>query len=170
MKKFFPMLQTILIGTSWISFGYLLAKLYTKNIKFSLWCVSFGIQIIGVIFNGRTDLAYGIYGNPALYYLNGLLGTYIIIQAYQYIDKTKFAKAFTWFGKNTMVVLCTSSFVIEMMRLLDYKLLGTALPSLGFTEGIVLCSLIMIIEIVIILFCNKYFWFFLGKTRTADIA
>lgn len=50
-----------------------------------------------------------------------------------------------------MTVLCTHMFFVELIRLLDYKLLDNFLPKLGIVEGIVFCVILSTCEGVLIL-------------------
>ena len=165
IKQYFPMMQTIVIGLSLFSLGYLLEKVFSMKPKWLLFATTVVMHLVLALFNNRVDLAYGIYGNPLLYYINGLLGTYVFIHTYWYVSKLKISNIFTWLGENSLIVLCTSSLVIEILRLLDYKLFKSILPSLGYAEGIVLCIFVILIEFLIILVCNKYLWFLKGEKK-----
>lgn len=170
LKQILPMLQTTIIGSAFIALGFLCSKVYSTPIRPISWAVCAVIHLVLSFINQYVDLAYGIYGNTILYFVNGLLGTYVLIQSFAFLGQHPASRWFVWLGRNTMVVLCTSSFVIEMLRLLDYKLTNSALSSLGFAEGILLCLLTMLTEIIVILFCNKYLWFVLGKSRSQQVS
>ena len=163
LREAAPGLQRIVIGCAFMSLGFLGAKIYTSSFRLPLWLGCVALQFALAIPNDRVDMAYGIYGNPVLYYANGLLGTFAAIQAFACLAKSRLGSLIVWLGENSMIVLCTSSLVIEILRLLDYKLTDSVLPSLGTAEGIVLCALAMLIEIPIIIFCNRYLYDLLGK-------
>lgn len=112
-----------------------------------------------------------IFGNVLLYYLNGLLGTWLTVSAYPLLSSLgmeKIISPIVWFGQNTIIILCTSSLVIEVLRILDYKIFSNVLPSLGSMEGIVLCLITMIIE-AFTMCCNKYLWFLFGKKISKSV-
>lgn len=163
MREILPSLQSVIIGSAFMSLGFLCSKRYLASIRFPVWTECALIHLILAMLNGRVDLAYGVYGNPFLYFANGLLGSYVIIRAFSYLEKSRLTSFIVWLGEHTIIVLCTSSMVIEILRLADYKIAGSVLPSLGYIEGIILCSFTIMVETTIILFCNKYLWF---VTRT----
>ena len=156
-------LQRILIGSAFMSLGVLCAKIYTAPIKSLLWVGFVVLHLVLAIPNDRVDMAYGIYGNPILYYVNGLLGTFVVIRVFTYLAKFRLGNFTVWLGENSIIVLCTSSLVIEVLRLMDYKITNSGLPSLGIAEGILLCTIVMMIEVVIIRFCNRYLSALFGK-------
>ena len=55
--------------------------------------------------------------------------------------------------------------IVEIVRLLDYKLLGNLLYKLGIFEGLVFGSIVMISEIPIIFIMKRYFGFALGNRK-----
>lgn len=167
LREVAPSLQRIVIGCAFMSLGFLGAKIYTASFRLPLWLGCVACHLALAIPNVRVDLAYGIYGNPVLYYLNGLLGTFAAIQAFAYLAKYRLSRFIVWLGENTIIVLCTSNLVIEILRLIDYKLTDSVLPSLGTAEGICLCALVMLTEIFIILFCNKYLAVLCGRKSAA---
>lgn len=176
MAVFFPVLrgvspsiQNIIIGSSFIAMGVLGGKIYTASIKFPLWLGCAALHLVLAMQNGCVDLAYGVYGNPVMYFVNGLLGTFVVIRAFAWLAESWLGKFVVWFGENSIVVLCTSSMVIEILRLMDYKLTNSMLPSLRDGEGIVLCILVIMAEILIIRFCNRYLWFITGKPQAKNV-
>lgn len=165
LSQLIPMMQRVVIGTTFLALGFLWSDIYTKPISTARWIATFIFHIAAALLNGRVDLAYGVYGNPVMYFLNGLLGTFLIIHAARFFLDNKFGKLLVWLGQNTIVVLCTSSLVIEILRLLDYKLFGSVLPDFGSAEGVILCTLTMMTEMILIRYCKKYLWFL---TATAE--
>lgn len=163
LRAIAPGIQNIIIGTAFLSLGCLCAQICTASVRFPLWTGCAVLHLILAILNQRVDMAYGVYGYPALYIVNGLLGTTVAIRAFDWLARSRVGNLLVWFGENTIVVLCTSSMVIEVFRLMDYKLANAILPSLGSAEGIILGALVMVVETLIILFCNKYLWFITGK-------
>lgn len=165
LRGVLPGVQNIIIGTAFRSLGFLCARIYTTTIKFPLWLGCAVLHLVLAMMNDRVDLAYGVYENPILYFANGLLGTFVAIRVFTWLAKSRFCNVIVWLGENSIIVLCTSSMVIEVFRLMDYKLTNSILPSLGGAEGIILCAAVMMAEVIMILFCNKYLWFITGKKR-----
>lgn len=106
-----------------------------------------------------------VYGNYVLFCLDALLGTWLIIQFYQLLASARlerYAEMVTWFGRNSIVMVCTSLYAIDILRLVDYKLFGNILPRLGSAEGLLLCMLSMTVEAAAIIVFNKFLWFTFG--------
>ena len=105
--------------------------------------------------NSLVSLVSCTFGNATLYVLNSLLGTFILMQIsihlYQTFEQSRITSGLAYIGRNSIVVLCTQSFVIEFIRLADYKLLHSVLPQLGYGEGFVFCAIVMLIEIPIMM-------------------
>lgn len=67
-----------------------------------------------------------------------------------------------YWGENSIKILCLHSFVIQIIRLFDYKLLGNLLPRLGIFEGIVFAILVMAILTILMPVFNKFFYWSFG--------
>lgn len=68
-----------------------------------------------------------------------------------------------FFGKNSIVILCTNNVVIEILRLLDSKLGGGFFLSHGTLGNVLFAALLATIEIPIIIIGMKYFRCFFGE-------
>lgn len=155
-----------LTGASFIYLGWWLADRLNRQWKFHVWIILCILHVFSAAVNGRIDVLARDYGNFVLFYLNALLGSWPTIQLYHILMSVRwewFSNLFVWFGKNSLIVVCTSLYAIEFIRLSDYKLLGGILQTFGATEGIILCSLAMGLEAIAIIFCEKYLWFTFGK-------
>lgn len=155
-----------LTGASFIYLGWWLADLLNRPCKFRTWAVLCALQAFLAAVNGQVSVLGREYGNFVLFYLNALLGSWLMIQLYRILMRIGWeplGNLFVWFGKNSLIVVCTSLYAIEFLRLADYKLLGGILPAFGDAEGIILCSLAMGLEAIAIIFCGKYLWFTFGR-------
>lgn len=155
-----------LTGTSFIYLGWCLADPLNRPCKFRVWVVLCIAHIFLAIVNGQVDVLGREYGNFVLFYLNALLGSWLIIQLYHLLAQIRWEQLgnlFVWFGENTLIVVCTSLYAIDFIRLADYKLLGSLLPSFGIAEGLILCTLAIGLEVIAISICRKYLWLTFGK-------
>lgn len=111
--------------------------------------------------NGLVSIVSCTFENAALYVLNSLLGTFVLLQLsmglHQTCGQMRIISGLAYIGRNSIIVLCTQSFVIEVIRLVDYKLLHSFLPQLGYGEGFVFCTLVMLIEIPTMIIGRKYY-------------
>lgn len=155
-------------GVFFLWLGWLFAKPFSQLRKSYIWVIAFVLHLILSRLNGQVDMLGRVYGNYVLFCLDALMGTWLTIQLYQLLAAARlerYAEFATWFGRNSIVLVCTSLYAIDILRLVDYKLFGNILPRLGSAEGILLCTLALSIEFVVIIVCKKTLWFTFGKSR-----
>ena len=76
---------------------------------------------------------------------------------------------FNYWGENSLTIMCVHMFIIEFIRLVDYKFLGNIFPQMNELEGIVMAIIVMSSCEIIVPVLNKYFYFLLGKKRRATV-
>lgn len=81
-----------------------------------------------------------------------------------YLDKRNIRLLEYW-GKNSIKILCLHGFIIEIIRLVDYKIFGNVLVCMGRWEGVVFTSIIMIILTSSMPLINKFLWWSFGERR-----
>lgn len=59
-------------------------------------------------------------------------------------------------GKHSTSIWLIHMLIIEIIRLLDYKLLGNSLYQLGYVEGFWFAGLVIAVEICILVVLNKF--------------
>ena len=145
------------VGTGFMAIGYYCSKYYIRKINLILVIFAFFIHIYLSLQNQTVSLATLEFGNVFLYIINSVLGTYIVIQFCIVLKDNKLRLSFlNTVGKNTIIVLGTSSILIEIVRLFDYKIFNNILIRLNIFEGIILCIIVMVVEYVIIYIYKKY--------------
>ena len=156
-------------GMSFIWLGWIGEKTFTDRCRH--WTVFGSLCVLHLILarrNGQVDMLSRAFGNGILFYVNALVGTWLIIQTYHLLrakclDGAR--KGVSWLGKNSVVLVCTSFFAIEFLRLVEYKLFGGFLPRLGNAEGIVLCLAAILLEIPMIHASERFLWFAFGRKK-----
>ena len=123
-------------------------------ILFYLYCVNV---------NGMVSMVSMTYSNPILYIVNSVIGSYILLQISYNIPKVINLKIVENIGKYSIIILCNHMIIIEIVRLLDYKLFGNIFHKLGYLEGFVFGFLVLIISYMLIPIYNRYFKFIFGK-------
>ena len=113
--------------------------------------------------NGQVSMVSLTYSNPILYLICGILGSYLLIQLSQRAAALKGFPVLECFGKDSVIILCTHMIIIEITRLLDYKLFSNVLEKLGYLEGIFFGVLVLAVMYLIIPFCNRYLKLLFGK-------
>lgn len=144
LPKSGPIIECFLracIGYLFMTIGFYGYNIYKKKACNRLFLVILFVSVGFSYLNGPVDMADRIFGNPILYLLNGLLGTWIMIQLCMKIEKYVLGVPWAFiklWGEKSIIVLCTHGFVIQILRLLDFKIFNNILPSFGIIEGMVI--------------------------------
>ncbi len=143
-----------MIGMGFFAFGFLIGRKEQKTDcrKVNNWFLPICV-VLYVIFsltNGMVSLVSLKLSNPILYTWNAILGTITVLMFSDLSLKSRIGNLVKPFlvmmGRNTLFILGTHMLLVEVARLLDYKLAGGFFPKLGLAEGITLGLLICIIE------------------------
>ncbi len=176
------------VGLGFFTLGFYGANLFRKKAHPLLLCGATAVFAVAALWNGVTRMISSNYANPLLFVISSVLGSYVMIQVCGRIADAvkatnKCLRLFAWWGKNTMIILCTHSVLIDLLRLLDYKgfgnifsawqngdyaAYGCLLPRLGFWEMFVLCGIVMAIECALIPLCNRFFGPLFGKFQKTE--
>ena len=155
-------------GFVFVCFGYLsyiLSKMQARNKKLTIFSspwTSLLLMILGAIIsliNGFAAIGSYDFGFVPFFYisafltLEGLCGLCKVAPKLQIIP---------FFGKNSIVVLCTNNIIIEILRLLDSKLGGNFFLFHGMVGTFLFAILLALIEFPIIVIGMKYFKYFFG--------
>ena len=102
-----------------------------------------------------------------VFYLNGCVGSLVLIGLSKKLVNIKFTtvnfKLLSNWGINSIIILCLHRFIIEVIRLVDYKFLDYFFVKLNFFEGIVIAIIVMIcLKIIIYMIPTKLYILF-GK-------
>ncbi len=156
------------IGMGFFAVGYYGKRLITKPSKpWTLGLYIFAYALLSTV-NGQVSMVGLDFSNPILYAVNGVLGAYLLYQICLKIQNWKIAPVIIYFGKNTAIVLCTHMFVVEGIRLLDYKLFNNALYRFGIFEGFLFGGIVLTVMAVSIYLINRYAWYLFGNKRRKD--
>ncbi len=163
VNRWATVLWRSMVGVGFFSVGFYGKNILTHRIK-GIWllCLT-GIYLLLVYANGQVSLVSQRYSNPLLYLLNGILGSYLLIQAAQKIPMGSKYRMIENLGRNSVVVLCTHMIVVELMRVADYKIFANMLPRLGYMEGIIFGVLVLSIIYPMIPVSNRYCKTLFGK-------
>lgn len=72
-------------------------------------------------------------------------------------------KFLSFFGKDSIVVLCTNNLLIEIFRLLDYKLTGNVFLRLGIPGAFLFAAIILAFEILAVYLSHTRFMILFGR-------
>lgn len=156
-------LQRSLIGVGFFAVGFYGKPLFTtrRSTPLLLGCCVLYLWLVKL--NGMVSLVSLEYSNPVLYTVNSLLGSWLLCQFCLRLPCGKWAVGVEYLGKNTVIVLCTHMFFVEIIRLLDHKLFDSMLPTLGIWEGVAFGGIVVGLMFPVIALSNRYFGKMFGK-------
>lgn len=151
--------------------GYRLAKY--NIIKRCSLIMSMCLIIVGTFLSqieGYSSMGEFNLGNPMLYFITFVtmsLGFLSLFWNFEYKESLGFPKGLgqflSYWGRNSIIVLVTHNLILEVFRLLDYKLFNLAIRDAGLIGSIPLTVLILLLEIPIIYLANHQLAFLFGK-------
>lgn len=151
------------IGTGFMAIGFYLYNIYNKELPSYLLIIVFIIHTYCTFMNGTVSIASRTFFNPVLYVMDSCLGTLLIFNiSMKLTSNSLFIKNIIglW-GKKSIKILCFHTFLIQIIRLLDYKLLNNILPRFFCFEGIILSFIALSILTLSMPLINKFFnWSF----------
>ena len=145
-----------LICYSFIYIGYALSLLnLLKHLNTVISILVLGMCSIFALYNGFSEIGSIQLNNPILFYVNAIGITWTLFFFLNISKDTKVMKSLSFFGRNSIVILCTNNIIIEIIRLLDYRIWNNILLSWNTCGAIVLSVIIILIEIGLIKIVNS---------------
>lgn len=137
--------------------GYIIAYFeIIEKINIFIALVMFAAGIPLAIINGSVGLSALTFNNGFLYILNSLITSIAVISIlYCFEQKNVHLSFLEFFGRDSIVVLCTNNLLIEAIRVLDSKLTGNILINLGLIGCVVFTVILIALELCIIYFSKK---------------
>ena len=140
-------LKWILAAFVYLIMGYYGISFFQKSRKCMIPCAGV-IVLIASYFNVRVDINNGVFGNPLLYVLGAVFGTYLAIILCQ--RKLPLKSIWSFLGKNSLIVMGTHTLLIQILW---YKIFTGEIPN--WIASCCLFLLVLICEGIIILTYNK---------------
>lgn len=105
-------LKWILAALVYLIIGYYGISFFQKSRKCMIPCVGV-IVLIASYFNVRVDINNGVFGNPLLYVLGAVAGTYLVITRCQ--CKLPLKSIWSFLGRNSLIVMGTHTLLIQIL-------------------------------------------------------
>lgn len=142
-----------LIGWIFVEIGISLSK-HRIHEKIPIGGVT-ALLVIGAVlseYNGFSAIGSLQLQNPLLFFANAAMTSTGILALCKYAEtvRTAHLKCLELYGRNTIVVVCTNNLLIEIIRLLDYKLFGDVLLRSGLMGCAVFTAILLVIEYILI--------------------
>lgn len=154
------LVSLVFVYSGYIIFKYILDKI---NTVFSLL-----LLLIGSIlqyFNGFVAIGSLELNNVFLFYINAILLSLAVMSLFKNIEnKTKSEiKLLSYFGKNSIVVLCTNNLLIEILRMTDHFITKDILITLGYLGVAILFIILCVLEVLVIKISDTKLCILFGK-------
>ena len=146
------------IGFLFLTSGYYMAGLFTKEKKIEIVVISIIITIICCVLNGKVDLGTWSFGLIPLYITGSIAGTVFVIEISKYLS----SKLLIYYGQNSLTIMGTHQAINLTYRVRMGIKQYTAFQSL------IVFIVISAMEIPIIWIFNRYIPFLIGKTSFFD--
>ena len=176
----FIRISRLLTAITFIAFGYLIYQLLfskyftysSQNEKYDIKAYANNQKIIfaacGIIllvvtfigsgYNKDVTVASANYGeNKLLFLFNALFGSLGVMFIFNSIDKR--IKALEFLGKNSLTILCTHMFIINLFWVLNSQVLHLELASIN---SALLAVFVLLTDVPVIFIITKYFPFLTG--------
>lgn len=162
-----------LVAIGFFGIGYYGYRIFKKNCPKCIYCGMAILYIIITLQNGLILFYVREFNNPVMFVFSSIIGTYLMLNVSTSISKMKRTNflyvKFNYWGENSLTIMCVHMFLIEFIRLVDYKFLGNIFLQMNELEGIVMAIIVMSSCEIIVPVLNKYFYFLLGKKRRATV-
>lgn len=157
-------LSRVLVGMGFFAIGYFGYDFFRIKYCKSVYMILTVIYGIITIKNGLIKFFIGEYGNIILFVISSVIGSYLILRfcdGITYVAREckgfdRICLYLSYWGRSSLTIMCIHMFVIEMIRIIDYKFFNNSLPKFGACEGIFIGGICMIC-CDIVLFATKYF-------------
>lgn len=148
--------------------GFLMKKV-SIPISFEKKSISYVMGIFILVYlllvgltNGRVDIDAGVYGhNLVMFYLNGLLGSYLVLLLCGLF--TKPIKIVQYVGANTMIVLGMHLITLRFLKFFMSYVLGISISSVTISQSIVISIMSFILCYPFVIYINRYAPWMIGK-------
>lgn len=143
----------VMVGFVFSYIGYWIGK--KKLVQKLPFYGAIFILVVGIIFsqiNGLVGIGSLEFQNSIMFLFDAVISSLAMLALFYCSESSGFKefKILTFFGRDTIVLLCTNNLLIETIRLIDYKFVGNILLSWGLIGSIILTLFLLILESAII--------------------
>ena len=135
----------------------LIEKLKDINFrKTSLVLSLFLFVVLLIPINSITEWLFDV-----IYHIKLLIIFFILMSVASWFNGSSNLSIFRFYGENSLIVLGTHMFPLIFLKRITNAIFGVATPLMGFVQSVIVMALMY----VVILFCNKYIPFLVGKKQ-----
>ena len=151
-------LKNTLVGYVFVVIGYLSARYKIEQRLKTTWAVvlffCFCLASLRFGFMAIQDMK-----EPALFFLEGTILSIALLSCFHHLGQLpqRWHSFLSFWGRNTIIVVCTNNIIIEIIRLADYKVSGNFFMTHGSTGDFLFFLLLTCCEaLVITLIGNRF--------------
>lgn len=140
-----------LVGKPWIE------KL--KEVRFRRVSLIISIFLFAALFIPINNLNDWMY--DAAYAIKLLMAFFIMMSVASWFNEKRYLSLLRFYGENSLTILGLHLLPLIVLQRISYAILGEYTPLIGFIQS----TIVMAIMYVVILFCNRYIPFLVGKKQ-----
>lgn len=150
---------------AWVGLMIGKCRLFDLRFFYGFFLIIIG-SILGLL-NNQVDMYTLKLNNVALFTISFALinvGFLSVLKSLSNSDRWhNILQKISFWGMNSIILLCTHNILIEILRLIDYKLFDDRLKMMEFGGTIVLTLIVLVLELPIIYWGNRKFYYLFGK-------
>ncbi|WP_287667770.1 acyltransferase family protein [Bacteroides sp.] len=165
IPPFLGQMERMLIGYVFIYVGYICARFKIIDNVNMMWAI---ILLFCASLSACLNEFSSMFtmNNPFFFFINAIGISIAIMAVCHNCEKRGDAlriNFLSFWGANSIMVLCTNNILIETIRLLDYKITGNMLLNMGLLGGFLFFFLLIPIMWFVVFFMEKKMGFLFGR-------
>lgn len=161
-----------LVGITFYGIGYFVSNINLRKINIVTLGICLPISIlIPIYLNKAVSVYFMQYGNLIYFFVAALASIFLYIEFSKMIENSFLSRIFQYFGKNSLIILCTHFTILVVMSGLINRIpvLGLDMIKSDLIKGLIYTLLILVISIPVIYIIKKYFPWVLGNRRKKTV-
>ena len=163
-------MATFFYGIGWLLKQHNFIVIIESKFNKKYICLIAGVGLLVLVsplvfLNGGVNMRTIKYGNYFLFILNALLCSLSVFLIAAFIEKTfnKLTAAFTWIGKNTLIVLLLNSTCIRAYQVLTNGIMSKLNSNVEYAINFIFAIIITVFCCIVSEFINKRMPYLIGK-------
>lgn len=153
-NKAIYLLVKIFVAQSFTILGGVMKQILHQRKPYVFLLTILLIASILALYNGFISIGALLFNNVILFFIAGTIISYVIIMLFKAIDKNinhkRYFNILSVFGANSIVVLVTNNLLIELFRLLEYKVFNNFFLENGVIGAFLMATILAIPEYYLI--------------------
>lgn len=165
--KVMQLLLKIFVALSFVILGGISSKYFIRT-KISIYFLLISLLLSSAIalYNGLVGIGALLFNNVILFFIIGTIISCTIIMLFKVINErinSKYLNILSIWGANSIVVLVTNNLLIEIFRLLEYKVFDNFFLENGIIGAFLMTAILIIPEYYLISISQSKIGILFGK-------